>query len=54
MRCTINGRQGWKWGQNGTCYAGPEGKDKAAKQAAAINKSRVNSGKKPYDSGERA
>jgi hypothetical protein len=34
-RCQINGQEGWKWGDQGTCYPGSSGKDKALKQAYA-------------------
>jgi hypothetical protein len=35
-RCTINGKAGWKYGDVGTCYSGPNGKKKAISQAIAI------------------
>lgn len=35
-KCTINGKQGWKYGDVGTCYTGPNGKKKAIAQAIAI------------------
>lgn len=35
-QCTINGKDGWKYGDTGTCYSGPEGKKKAIAQAVAI------------------
>jgi hypothetical protein len=35
-QCQINGKDGWKWGDMGTCYTGPEGKRKAISQAIAI------------------
>ncbi len=28
-RCTKNGRQGWKWGERGTCYVGTYAKRRA-------------------------
>ena len=34
--CQINGKSGWKWGNQGTCYTGPNGKKKAIAQAIAI------------------
>lgn len=34
--CQINGKSGWKWGNEGTCYTGPNGKRKAISQAIAI------------------
>ena len=35
-QCQINGKNGWKYGDEGTCYTGPEGKRKAISQAIAI------------------
>jgi hypothetical protein len=35
-QCQINGKDGWKYGDEGTCYTGPEGKRKAISQAIAI------------------
>jgi hypothetical protein len=35
-KCTINGKSGWKYGDVGTCYTGPDGKRKAVAQAIAI------------------
>ena len=34
--CEINGRPGWKWGNEGKCYPGPAGKSKAIAQGIAI------------------
>ena len=34
--CQINGKSGWKYGDKGTCYTGPNGKKKAIAQAIAI------------------
>lgn len=34
--CQINGKDGWKYGDTGTCYPGPEGKKKAIAQGVAI------------------
>jgi hypothetical protein len=34
--CQINGKSGWKYGDVGTCYTGPNGKQKAISQAIAI------------------
>src|SRR5438132_135754 len=39
QRCKIHGRPGWKWGSSGKCYAGPSGRAKAERQAAAIRAS---------------
>jgi hypothetical protein len=35
-QCQVNGKNGWKYGDEGTCYTGPEGKRKAISQAIAI------------------
>lgn len=35
-RCQINGKDGWKYGDVGKCYTGPNGKQKAISQAIAI------------------
>jgi hypothetical protein len=42
MRCQKNGRKGWKWGTNGTCYIGQGAREKAAKQGRAIKVSQGN------------
>ena len=35
-RCSENGKSGgWKWGNKGKCYFGPDGKKKAIKQGYA-------------------
>jgi len=36
QKCKTNGKSGWKWGGQGTCYGGPEGKKKAIRQGVAI------------------
>jgi len=40
MRCTVNGKAGWKFGASGKCYAGKAGKAKAALQGRAIEASK--------------
>lgn len=35
-RCQEDGKKGWKWGDKGKCYTGPDAKEKAMKQAKAI------------------
>jgi len=35
-KCSEGGKSGWKWGTNGKCYTGPDGKKKAIKQGVAI------------------
>lgn len=39
QQCTVDGKQGWKWGRAGKCYAGSNAKAKARKQGAAIRAS---------------
>ena len=45
MKCTQNGKSGWKWGQHGTCYVGVGAKEKADKQRKAIEASKHMKGK---------
>lgn len=35
-RCQINGKDGWKWGNEGKCYTGPDAKKDAIKQGIAV------------------
>jgi hypothetical protein len=35
-KCSENKKSGWKWGDSGRCYLGPDGKKKAIKQGVAI------------------
>lgn len=35
-RCTQDGKSGWRWGQQGHCYTGKDGKKNAIKQGIAI------------------
>lgn len=35
-KCQIEGKSGWKWGDEGKCYLGPEGKKRAIAQGIAI------------------
>jgi len=35
-KCSVNGKSGWKWGDQGHCYTGPGGKKKAIKQGVAV------------------
>ena len=37
MQCTSNGQSGWKYGPSGHCYTGPNAKQQAANQAAAMH-----------------
>lgn len=37
VRCTKDGKSGWKWGKNNnSCFTGPEGKKQAIRQGLAI------------------
>lgn len=40
MRCTKNGKDGWKYGKDGKCYTGKDAKEKAIKQGKAIKASK--------------
>lgn len=35
-RCSDGGKDGWKWGDQGHCYTGKEGKQQAIKQGIVI------------------
>jgi len=37
QRCTENGKPGWRWGEHGKCYTGPDAKAKANAQGAKIH-----------------
>lgn len=39
QQCTKDGKQGWKWGEQGKCYVGPNAKSLAKKQGQAIRAS---------------
>ena len=36
QKCTANGKNGWRWGDEGKCYTGPNAKSQAMKQGRAI------------------
>jgi len=36
MKCTKDGKSGWKYGKSGTCYTGKGAREKALKQMRAI------------------
>lgn len=40
QRCQKDGKDGWKWGEQGTCYTGANGKAQAEKQGRAIEASK--------------
>jgi hypothetical protein len=44
MRCTKDGKQGWKFGESGHCYTGKDAKKKAAQQGRAIKAQQAHSG----------
>lgn len=35
-QCTNDGKSGWKWGDSGHCYTGPNGKKQAIRQGVAV------------------
>ena len=35
-KCSVDNNSGYKWGDSGKCYTGPEGKKLAIKQGIAI------------------
>ena len=37
IKCSLNGKSGWKYGNAGHCYTGPGAKKKAVKQGLAEN-----------------
>ena len=36
IKCQQNGKKGWKYGPNGTCYIGKTGKKRAIRQMKAM------------------
>ncbi len=42
MKCQKEGQDGFKWGESGTCYTGPEAREKALEQGRAIEASKHN------------
>lgn len=46
-RCEAGGKAGWKWGDHGRCYTGRGAKEKAIKQAVAINMDKKRRGEEP-------
>ncbi len=41
-QCSVDGRSGWKYGNNGKCYIGKGSKEKAEEQGRAIKASQHN------------
>lgn len=39
QKCTLEGIDGYQWGDQGKCYVGPDAKDKAIAQGIAIGES---------------
>lgn len=39
-RCQKDGKDGWKWGDTGKCYVGPNAKSQAERQGRAIEASK--------------
>ncbi len=46
MSCTADGKSGYKWGDSGKCYTGPNAKADALKQGRAIEASKAREAKK--------
>lgn len=44
MKCNKDGKSGYKYGESGHCYTGPDAKKKAAKQGQAIEISKHSKG----------
>lgn len=44
MKCSKDGKSGWKYGDSGHCYTGPGAKKKAIKQGVAIDGPNFESG----------
>lgn len=42
QQCTVNGKSGYKYGDNGKCYTGEGAKEKADTQGRAIKASQHN------------
>jgi hypothetical protein len=41
MKCQVDGKQGWKWGESGKCFSGSQGRSKALEQGRAIEASKA-------------
>lgn len=48
-KCQINGKDGFKWGDEGKCYTGPDAKKKAIAQGIAIEGGDISDYKKVED-----
>lgn len=51
-KCQINGKQGYKWGDEGKCYTGPDAKKKAIAQGIAIEGGDINDYQKKVVNGK--
>jgi hypothetical protein len=47
QRCKRSGQDGWRWGNSGFCYLGPDAKGKAMVQGAAIEASKARASAPP-------
>ena len=45
-KCIKDGKPGYKWGDEGECYIGPEAKEKARRQGIAIEINKLDKKKK--------
>jgi hypothetical protein len=52
MSCTADGKSGYKWGNSGKCYTGPDAKTKAALQGRAIEANKALEAKKAMEAME--
>jgi hypothetical protein len=43
-KCTSDGKSGFKWGNSGKCFTGPNAKEQATKQGQAIEISKRSKG----------
>lgn len=48
MSCQKDGKNGWKWGEQGVCFIGPDGRAKAEAVGRAIE---ANKNRKEQDLG---
>lgn len=51
-KCQINGKDGYKWGNDGKCYTGANAKAKAEEQGRAVESSRAEESKKKKGKGK--
>ena len=36
LRCSKDGQRGWKWGEGGACFVGPNAREKALEQGRVV------------------